>query len=345
MAASAIAVSVLDLIPVRTGQTTAEAIVASRHLAQVADQAGARRYWVAEHHNTESVAATSPPVLIALLAAGTERMRLGSGGVMLPNHSPLAVAEQFAALEAAFPGRIDMGIGRAPGTDPVTSWALRGGAVEEDVVQRFPAYVQQVIAFLTSEGAAVKLGGRSFGIRATPRAVGTPPVWLLGSSDYSAKLAAELGLPYVFAHHFSGLGTADALALYRREFAGPGAPRTFLTVNAVVADSAKEASALAGPFQHTMARLRTGRPLGPLLTVEEAARTAQPLSEKRVGKFAQSWFLGTADQVADGVRKLAAAHAVDEVMVQPIAGSYDDDQADRTPARERTIRELVAALG
>lgn len=336
--------SVLDLIPVRTGQTTAQAIEAARHLARIADQAGARRYWVAEHHNTQSVASTSPPVLIGLLAAGTEQIRFGSGGVMLPNHAPLAVAEQFAALEAAYPGRIDLGIGRAPGTDPVTSWALRAGASDEDVVQRFPAYVQQVIAYMSVDGAAMRVGERRFDIRATPRAEGTPPVWLLGSSDYSARLAAELGLPYVFAHHFAGSGTAEALALYRQAYAGPGDPHTFLTVNAVVADSLEEAKALARPFQHMMARLRTGQPLGSLFTVEEAAEIAPPLSDDGFEMFTKPWFLGTLDQVATGIRALATQHGVDEVMVQPIAGSYAADPLDRTPTRERTVRDLVAAL-
>jgi luciferase family oxidoreductase group 1 len=338
-------VSVLDLVPVRTGQTTAQAIDAARSLARVADQAGATRYWLAEHHNTQSVASTSPPVLIALLAAGTDRIRFGSGGVMLPNHAPLAVAEQFSALEAAYPGRIDLGIGRAPGTDPVTSWALRSGTTDEDVVQRFPAYVQQVIAYMSSEGAAMRVGERRFDIRATPRAAGTPPVWLLGSSDYSARLAAELGLPYVFAHHFAGTGTAEALALYRQAYAGPGEPRTFLTVNAVVADSLEEARALARPFQHMMARLRTGQPLGSLFTVEEASEITPPLSDDGFEMFTKPWFLGTVDQVATGIGALAAQHGVDEVMVQPIAGSYADDPIDRSPAREQTVRDLVAALG
>lgn len=345
MTASSLALSVLDLIPVRTGQTTAQAIDAARALVGAADRAGARRYWVAEHHNTQSVASTSPPVLIGLLAAGTDRIRLGSGGVMLPNHAPLAVAEQFAALEAAYPERIDLGLGRAPGTDPVTSWALRAGASDEEVVQRFPAYVQQVMAYMSVDGAAMRVGERRFDIRATPHAVSTPPVWLLGSSDYSARLAAELGLPYVFAHHFSGAGTGEALALYRQAYAGTDEPRTFLTVNAVVADSLEEARALARPFQHMMARLRTGQPLASLFTVEEAAEIAPPLAEDGFEMFTKPWFLGTLDQVATGIRALATEHQVDEVMVQPIAGAYAADPLDRSPARETTVQELAKALG
>ena len=172
MTSSALTVSVLDLIPVRTGQPTSQAIRAARRLVRAAEEAGVHRYWVAEHHNTSSVASTSPPVLIALLAEGTERIRLGSGGVMLPNHSPLAVAEQFAALEAAYPNRIDLGIGRAPGTDPVTSWALRNGANDEDIVRNFPTYVQQVIAFMDPGGASRQGGGKALDKNRPPPARG-----------------------------------------------------------------------------------------------------------------------------------------------------------------------------
>ena len=153
MTALSVDLSVLDLVPVRSDQTTGDAIAASRSLAQVADELGYRRYWVAEHHNMPAVAATNPPVLIAMLASATERIRVGSGGVMLPNHAPLVVAEQFALLEAAYPGRIDLGIGRAPGTDPVTSYALRHGAggVGDDAVSRFPDYVDNVAAMMAPE--------------------------------------------------------------------------------------------------------------------------------------------------------------------------------------------------
>ena len=342
-----LALSVLDLIPVRTGQTTGDAIAATLELARVADEVGLTRYWVAEHHNTDSVASTSPPVLIGLIASATSRIRVGSGGVMLPNHAPLAVAEQFAVLEAAFPGRIDLGIGRAPGTDPVTSWALRSGGgagAEGDPVSRFPEFVEQVIAFMSPEGAGVRISGRQFEISATPHAVGEPPVWLLGSSDYSARLAARLGLPYVFAHHFAGRGTAEALALYRDQYTGPDEPRTFLTVNAVVAETREEARTLALPFQHMMAAIRTGAPRRPMYTVEESLVAPPALPPERFAEVTVPWFIGTADEVADGIRSLAAQFDVDEVMIQPIAGAYETDPADRAPARENTVRELAARL-
>lgn len=209
--------SVLDLVPVRTDQTTSDALAATVQLAQAADRLGFTRYWVAEHHNMPSVGATSPAVLIAYLAAQTTQVRLGSGGVMLPNHAPLAVAEQFALLEAAAPGRIDLGIGRAPGSDPVTSYALRGGRDERDI-ENFPEYLDDVAALMSARGVVVPLRSGDYRLKATPAAAGEPRLWLLGSSMYSAHLAAAKGLPYVFAHHFSGNGTEEALELYRSRF-------------------------------------------------------------------------------------------------------------------------------
>ena len=222
------ALSVLDLVTVRSDQTTGDALAASRGLAQVADELGYRRYWVAEHHNMPAVASTNPPVIIAMLAAATSRIRVGSGGVMLPNHAPLVVAEQFALLEAAYPGRIDLGIGRAPGTDPLTSYVLRGGSAEsaDEAVTRFPDYVDDIRTLMSPEGVELQIGPRRQPLRATPSARSVAEMWLLGSSDYSARLAAEKGLPYVFAHHFSGEGTGAALELYRSTYRpSRGAPR------------------------------------------------------------------------------------------------------------------------
>ena len=214
--------SVLDLVPVRSDQSTSDALSATTRLAQTADRLGYTRYWIAEHHNMPAVAATSPPVLIAHLAAHTSTVRLGSGGVMLPNHAPLAVAEQFALLEAAHPGRIDLGIGRAPGSDPVTSMALRGAAGRDDRdIEAFPEYLDDVVALMSARGVRVPLPRDlmrdNYVLKATPAAVSEPKMWLLGSSMYSARLAAAKGLPYVFAHHFSGQGTEEALRIYRDE--------------------------------------------------------------------------------------------------------------------------------
>src|SRR5687767_12549075 len=176
------ALSVLDLVPVRTDQTTGDALAATLSLARTADSLGFRRYWVAEHHNMPAVAATNPPVLIAMIAGATQQIRVGSGGVMLPNHAPLVVAEQFALLEAAYPHRIDLGIGRAPGTDPVTSWALRHGAggVSDEAVTRFPEYVDNVLAMMEPAGVGLAVQGRQHVLRATPAAGSVPQIWLLG---------------------------------------------------------------------------------------------------------------------------------------------------------------------
>jgi luciferase family oxidoreductase group 1 len=345
------ALSVLDLVPVRTDQTSADAVAATLSLARTADDLGYRRYWLAEHHNMPAVAATNPPVLIGLVAGATSRMRVGSGGVMLPNHAPLVVAEQFALLEAAYPGRIDLGLGRAPGTDPVTAFALRHGAggVTDEAVSRFPDYVDDILAMMEPNGVGLSVGGRTHALRATPVATSVPDVWLLGSSDYSARLAAEKGLPYVFAHHFSGSGTAEALDLYRSTFRPSPAlaePRTFLTVNAVVAPSAEEAERRALPNLLMMVALRTGQPLGPQLLVEEAQKEVQQaeLPEPHralVDAMRRRWVIGTPDQARAQVAELAATYDVDEVMVHPVAGAHVGTEPDRGPAREETLRLLI----
>jgi luciferase family oxidoreductase group 1 len=338
---------VLDLVPVRADQTTSEALAASLALARVADEAGYHRYWVAEHHNMPAVAATNPAVLIPLIASATSRIRVGSGGVMLPNHAPLVVAEQFALLEAAFPGRIDLGIGRAPGSDPVTSWALRHGAggVEDDAVGRFPEYVENVLAMMEPAGVGIPLRGQQYRLRATPAAATVPPVWLLGSSDYSAQLAAKLGLPYVFAHHFSGGGTEAALAAYRSNFQ-PGdeapAPTTFLTVNACVAPTLEEAEALARPQLLAMVALRTGQELRPQLSVEDAA--AYDVPDQHRGLFdamRRRWVIGTPDAARHEIETLAQRFEVDEVMVHPVAGAASSSPTDRNLGREQTLRLLA----
>ena len=342
--------SVLDLVTVRSDQSTADAVAATRGLARTADAAGYRRYWVAEHHNMPAVAATNPPVLIAALAAATERIRVGSGGVMLPNHAPLVVAEQFALLEAAFPGRIDLGIGRAPGTDQVTSWALRHGAggVEEDAVARFPTYVDNVIAMMSPEGVGLEVGGRTHPLRATPRAASVAPVWLLGSSDYSARLAAARGLPYVFAHHFSGQGTAEALALYRSQFQpspGLAEPQTFLTVNVVVAETREEAERTVLPQVQSMVALRTGGGLLPQRLVEEAeGDPVAPAHEGLAAAMLERWVVGTPEEAAKQLRELATTYDVDEVMVNPVAGAFTGTDPRSAPTRETTLRLLAAAL-
>lgn len=341
------ALSVLDLVPVRTDQSSGDAIQASLRLAKVAEESGYVRYWVAEHHNMPAVAATNPPVLIGLLASATTRMRVGSGGVMLPNHAPLVVAEQFALLEAAFPGRIDLGIGRAPGTDPVTGWALRHGAggVSDENVTRFPEYVDNVLAMMNRSGVALSVGGRRHELHATPRATSVPTIWLLGSSDYSARLAAEKGMPYVFAHHFTGQGTAEAIELYRSTFRPSPElkePRTFLTVNACVADTTEEAERLARAQMLTLLALRTGAPLAPLRLVEEAERVEIPASHQVfLDAMRARWVIGTPTESRRRVAELAAEYDVDEVMISPIGSAFTGSDPGTAPAREQTLRLLA----
>lgn len=357
---SVMRLSVLDLVPVRTDQSTSDALSASTRLAQTADRLGYTRYWVAEHHNMPSVAATSPPVLIAHLAAHTSAVRLGSGGVMLPNHAPLAVAEQFALLEAAHPGRIDLGIGRAPGSDPVTSMALRGfkgrdGTADFQDIEAFPEYLDDVVALMSARGVRVPLPPdlmrENYILKATPAAVSEPKLWLLGSSMYSARLAAAKGLPYVFAHHFSGQGTEEALRTYREGFqpneltGSPQQPVTFLTVNAVVAENHDDAMRLILPNLQMMGRLRTGQPLGAIDLVEDAE--GQRVSAKAqvvVDAGRRQAIVGSPTAAADQLRALAEKFRVDEVMIHPVASAFRDTDPATAPARVATLELLAKEL-
>lgn len=341
--------SVLDLIPVRSDQTTSDALAASTQLAQTADRLGYTRYWIAEHHNMPAVAATSPAVVIAHLAAHTRQLRLGSGGVMLPNHAPLAVAEQFALLEAAHPGRIDLGIGRAPGSDPLTSYLLRNAVGRDDSdIDKFPEYLDHVVAMMGANGVRVAIPQQDYILKATPAALTEPKLWLLGSSMYSAHLAAAKGLPYVFAHHFSGEGTAEALQIYRSEFRPSdlaAEPVTFLTVNAVVAETRDEAMSLVLPNLQMMVRLRTGQPLTALDLVEDAeAVTLSPAAQKIAEGALRRAVVGSPTEAADQVRALADEFGVDEVMVNPVASARRGTDPATAPARDQTLELLAKEL-
>jgi luciferase family oxidoreductase group 1 len=345
-----IPLSILDLSVVTTGTKPAVALRNSIDLARHADELGYVRYWLAEHHNLASVASPAPDLMIGQIAAVTKNIRVGSGGVMLPNHAPLVIAEQFALLEAAYPGRIDLGIGRAPGTDPVTSFALRHGAggVTDEAVNRFPEYVDNVLAMMEPEGVGLSVAGRTHPLRATPVARSVPTIWLLGSSDYSARLAAEKGMPYVFAHHFSGSGTAEALELYRSTFRPSpelAEPRTFLTVNAVVAESAEEAERRALPNLLMMVALRTGAPLGPQLLVEEAEKIDVPDAHgPLIDAMRSRWVVGDLASARAQLESLAATYDVDEVMIHPVAAAHVGTDPTLSPAREQTLRLLTPAI-
>ena len=343
--------SVLDLLLVRSGQSTTQALTASRDLARLADRLGYTRFWVAEHHNMPAVASTAPPVLIPYLATGTERIRFGSGGVMLPNHTATVVAEQFALLEAMLPGRIDLGIGRAPGSDPVTSHLVRGGrATGADDFDLDVTLLTHLLGIEGEVGAPTPLNvaGHAVEMRATPRATSSPDLWLLGSSGYSAQLAADRGLPYVFANHFGMPGIEDALTLYRRHYRPSAAypePRSILPVNVLVHPDPEVAEELVQPQLINMALLRTGTPLVPLRTVEEAREHPWTSQQREIAEQMRARYLvGRPADVAAALRARAAELEIDEVMIAPIWGPSADEDPQSPGSRAVTLELLAAEL-
>ncbi|MDF5755739.1 LLM class flavin-dependent oxidoreductase [Spongiactinospora sp. TRM90649] len=303
--------SVLDLATVSAGESATEALATTTELARKAEEWGYHRLWVAEHHGMPNVASSSPPVLLAHLAASTTSIRLGSGGVMLPNHAPLVVAEQFGLLHALHPGRVDLGLGRAPGTDEATAAALRRGDAD-----RFPQEVAELTGFLDG---SFEPGHRYERIRAVPRDPGgRPPIWLLGSSGFSARLAGLLGLPFAFAHHFSAANTEPALDLYRKSFRPSAAldrPYAMIGVSAVAADTGRDAYRLARTGGLSMLRLRRGTP-APVPTPEEAENHPYTAVEE---EFLDAWLsnvvYGEPDAVRAGLAALLDRTAADELMI------------------------------
>jgi luciferase family oxidoreductase group 1 len=299
--------SVLDLATVAEGSTPAQALAETTELARVVEGLGYRRIWVAEHHGMPAVASSAPAVLVAHLAAATSTIRVGSGGVMLPNHAPLVVAEQFGTLEALHPGRVDLGIGRAPGTDQVTARALRRTA---DVgAERFPDDLVELLGYFSGPlGHPQAVPGRGY----------RPEVWLLGSSVFSARLAGLLGLPFSFAHHFSPQYTEPALAEYRSSFRPSGvlrAPYAMVAVAVVCAPTADEAYWLAGPSALSVLHLRTNR-LGPLPTPETAAAYRYTDAERElVASIMATHVVGEPQVVTASLAELAARTGADELMV------------------------------
>ena len=315
--------SVLDLAPVTSGSSHGVALSHSLELARRAEQLGYERYWVAEHHNMPGIASSAPAVLIAHLAAGTERIRVGSGGVMLPNHPPLVVAEQFGMLEALHPGRIDLGIGRAPGTDPVTASALRR-SVDALSAEDFPQQLMDLMHFF---GGDFPDDHPYRAITATPGLGDTPSIWLLGSSDYSAQVAGILGLPFAFAHHFSAVNTVPALRLYRRCFRPSAAlerPYTLIGVAVICADSDERATWLAGPGALSFLRLRSGRP-GTFPTPEQAAAYPYTDAERHfVASRLSNQVIGGPETVRRGLEELLERTEVDEMMLTTMVHDPED---------------------
>ncbi|MEV0335141.1 LLM class flavin-dependent oxidoreductase [Nocardia sp. NPDC050717] len=319
---STVTLSVLDLAPVQADATAGEALHATTRLAQHAEELGFRRFWVAEHHNMPGIASAAPAVVLAHLAAATSRIRVGSGGVMLPNHPPLVVAEQFGTLESLHPGRIDLGIGRAPGTDPVTARALRRNA-DGLGGEEFPRELTALLGFFR--------GSDPHGIVASPGRDAEPQVWLLGSSGYSAQVAAVLGLPFAFAHHIAPDNTAAALALYRDNFRPSetlSEPYTIVAASAICADTDEAADRLAAPRDLAFAQLRSGRPQA-LATPEQAAAFPGSEAERRFAAQRKAGQLqGSPETVRAQATRLLADIAPDELMLNTLV--YDLDARIRS---------------
>jgi luciferase family oxidoreductase group 1 len=306
---------VLELAIVREGGTSRDALRDAVALAAHAEGLGYRRFWVAEHHNMPSVASTSPAVLIAHVAASTSHILVGSGGVMLPNHAPLLIAEQFAMLEALYPGRIDLGIGRAPGTDPATAIALRRS--NDFGAEDFPRHLLDLMGLLGDRRTEDGLWSR---FAATPVQSSSPPVLLLGSSGYSAQLAGLLGLPFAFAHHFDTGGTLQAVDLYHDAFTPSpvlAEPYTIVTANVLAADTEEEAEYQAGPGRLMMLAIRTGRfrrlPAPASAAVDPELPNAVRRPTNRI--------VGDAATVAERLTELASRTGADELMLSTVA--YD----------------------
>jgi luciferase family oxidoreductase group 1 len=329
-----VALSVLDLSPVAAGSSGAVSLRNSLDLARLADRLGFTRYWVAEHHNLPSIASSAPDIMIGQIAAVTQRLRVGSGGVMLPNHAPLMVAERFKVLEALFPGRIDLGLGRAPGTDPVTSYALRRRqdvGDDDDFLQRF----QELMLF---ESNGFPQGHPFRSVRAMPADVALPPIWLLGSSGFGAQLAAMVGAGFAFAHQFAEHDAAAAMLAYREQFK-PSAlrkePYAILACAVVCADSDAEAERLAATLDLNFVRRSRGEYL-PLASPEAAlAHCYSPAERGLIARNRARLFVGATSTVRERLKPLIAATRADELMVTTMV--YDHG------ARRRSY-ELIAEV-
>jgi len=306
---SEIPVSVLDLAPILQGEKPSDAFHKSLALARAAERLGYTRYWFAEHHNMENIASSATAVLIGYIAGGTSVIRVGSGGVMLPNHAPLIIAEQFGTLESLYPGRIDLGLGRAPGTDHITSMALRRNM--QGSVDSFPNDVMELQNYLAPAGNA----GR---VRAIPGEGTQVPLWLLGSSTYSAQLAAALGLPFAFASHFAPAHLQEALKLYHENFK-PSAkwqqPYAMACINVIAAETDEEAERMATSFYRLALGIirNTRRPLQPPIDSMEGEWYEH--EKAAVMQMMQYTFIGSKATVQKGLRAFLNNTGVDEIMV------------------------------
>ena len=304
-----IPVSILDLCPVPEGSTPADSFRNSLELAQAAERFGYNRFWLAEHHNMPGIASAATAVVIGHIAGGTKKIRVGSGGIMLPNHSPLVIAEQFGTLESLYPGRIDLGLGRAPGTDQMTSQALRRDVMA--AAERFPQDVQELQILFDDIAPGQKL-------RAVPGAGLHVPIWMLGSSTFGAQLAAALGLPYAFAAHFAPDALHAALHVYRSQFR-PSAqlqkPYFMLTVNVLAAETEEEAKYHFTSHQQAFVNLRRGRPGQLPPPLKDIESFWSPAEKAMVNHSLAYSFVGSSATVEQELHEALAPIQPDEVML------------------------------
>jgi luciferase family oxidoreductase group 1 len=319
--------SILDLVRIPQGSTAADALNNARDLAAHAEKRGYHRFWVAEHHNIPSIASAATSVVIAHIAAGTSRIRVGAGGIMLPNHSPLVIAEQFGTLAHLYPGRIDLGLGRAPGTDQMTLRALRRTPM---AAENFPSDVLELQTLLGP-------GEPGQRIHATPGEGTEVPLWILGSSTFGAALAAEFGLPYAFASHFAPQQLISALEIYRSRFK-PSAqldrPYAMAGINIIAADTEKEARRLATTQQMSFVNLFRGVRQLAQPPIDDMDTYWSPAEKAQVQELMSRSIVGTRNQVRAGIDAFVAETGVDELMV--VSDIYD------YPARLHSF-ELIAA--
>src|SRR5438552_7037640 len=328
--------SVLDLSPVTSGGSGATALRNSLDLAELADRLGYTRYWLAEHHNLASIASAAPEIMIGQIAAKTRRLRVGSGGVMLPNHAPLMVAERFKMLEALFPGRIDLGLGRAPGTDGATAYALRG-RLDRREGHDFLERLHELTLWETRDSPP----NHPFNnVVAMPDDTPLPPIWLLGSSDYSSELAAQVGMGFAFAHHFATYDAIEAMTNYRAHFKPSGwraSPHGILAVAVVAAETDAEAERLASSMDLNRLRRDLGQYL-PLPSVEEALAYPYTDAERTsIMRNRSRLFVGSPATVMAKLQPMITASKPDELMI--ITAVYDHD------ARRKSYSLLADAFG
>jgi len=329
------AYSLLDLVPVVEGGSVAQSLANAADLARHAEALGFTRYWCAEHHGMSGIASAATSVVLAHIGAATSTIRIGAGGIMLPNHAPLVIAEQFGTLDALFPGRIDLGLGRAPGSDQVVARAIRRTLATDP--NAFPRDVMELQSYFADDGQT--------GIRATPGAGAKPELWILGSSLFGAQLAAALGLPYAFASHFAPDLLDQALAIYRRDFRPSAAlarPHVMAGFNVFAADTDAEAELLASSQQQAFVALRTGNPRQLPPPVAGYRESLGPQGARILDHVLECSAVGSAATVARGIAAFVARTGVDEVMVA--SAIYDHDARKRSlEITAEVMRELKAA--